>query len=58
MSSPDTAVAVEADIVEDAGALEFATSSANTPPDDFDEWVTIAEAAKRWASPLIECVGA
>ena len=47
MSSPDTAVAVEADIVEEADTLEFATSSADTPRDDLDEWMTIAEAAKR-----------
>jgi hypothetical protein len=47
MSSSDTAVAVEADIVEGPDTLEFGASSADIQRDGLDDWVTIAEAAKR-----------
>jgi hypothetical protein len=48
MSNADTSVAVEADFVEELlDAASFENAGAHSKPDRHDEWVTIAEAAKR-----------
>lgn len=48
MSSADTSVAVEADFVEELlDAASFEDAGAHSKPDEHDEWMTIAEAAKR-----------
>src|SRR5687767_5659623 len=47
MSSSDTAVAIETDFVEELDPASFEDPVAHSKPDERDEWVTIAEAAKR-----------
>ncbi|HZB73045.1 MAG TPA: helix-turn-helix domain-containing protein [Acidimicrobiales bacterium] len=47
MSDPDTVVAFEAEAVEDVVPEAVGESVPPWPPESLDEWVTIAEAAKR-----------
>ena len=47
MSDPDTVVAFEAEAVEDVAPEAVGRSAPPWPPGSLDEWVTIAEAAKR-----------
>jgi hypothetical protein len=47
MSEPDTAVAFEAEAVEDVAPEAVGGSAPPWGPESLDEWVTIAEAAKR-----------
>jgi hypothetical protein len=47
MSDSDTAVAFEAEVVEDGAPGSVGAPAPSWPPESLDEWVTIAEAAKR-----------
>ena len=47
MSDPDTVVAFEAEAVEDVAPEAVGRPAPPWPPGNLDEWVTIAEAAKR-----------
>ena len=47
MNDPDTAVVFEAEVVEDVAPEAVGGSAPPWPPESLDEWVTIAEAAKR-----------
>jgi len=47
MSNSDTAATLDAEAVEEPDAFGFAAPRTDSRCDDLDEWVTIAEAAKR-----------
>jgi hypothetical protein len=47
MGSPDTSVALDADVADEPVSADFETSGVGSQPDDLDQWVTIAEAARR-----------